>query len=119
MLPNGISGLPRVWQTIPASLKRLKRLSTISSARNESERFFKGESPKMIGRTKLRSAIDSLPIPVLWERLGLPGRVSGNCVIRSPLRDDDRRPSFSIFADGRRFKDHATGETGDSFDLYQ
>jgi hypothetical protein len=35
------------------------------------------------------------------------------------LRDDDRRPSFSIFADGRRFKDHATGETGDSFDLYQ
>jgi DNA primase len=37
----------------------------------------------------------------------------------SPLRDDDRRPSFSIFANGQRFKDHATGETGDSFDFYQ
>jgi hypothetical protein len=67
----------------------------------------------------LHEAIRRLPIPVLWERLGLPGQVSGNCTVRSPLRDDDRHPSFSIFADGRRFKDHGTGESGDSFDFYQ
>jgi hypothetical protein len=67
----------------------------------------------------LKEAIARLPIPVLWQRLGLPGRVTNNCVVRSPLRDDDRHPSFSIFADGRRFKDHGTGLTGDSFTLYQ
>jgi len=72
-----------------------------------------------MSNSSLQEAIRRLPIPVLWERLGLRGHVSGNCVVRSPLRDDDRHPSFSIFADGRRFKDHATGETGDSFDFYQ
>ena len=72
-----------------------------------------------MNNSSLHQAIERLPIPVLWERLGLPGRVSSHCVVRSPLRDDDRHPSFSIFADGRRFKDHANGETGDSFDFYQ
>jgi hypothetical protein len=67
----------------------------------------------------LKRAIKILTIPVLWERLGLPGHVSGNCCVKSPLRDDDRTPSFSIYSDGRRWKDHGTGEGGDSFDLYQ
>jgi hypothetical protein len=67
----------------------------------------------------LREAIEKLPIPVLWQKLGLPGRVSGNCTVRSPLRDDDRTPSFSIYANGTRFKDHGAGQAGDSFDLYQ
>jgi hypothetical protein len=44
----------------------------------------------------LKEAIRRLPIPVLWQRLGLPGRVTERCCVRSPLRDDDRSPSFSI-----------------------
>jgi hypothetical protein len=67
----------------------------------------------------LKRAIEILTIPILWERLGLPGHVSEKCCVKSPLRDDDGRPSFSIYADGRRWKDHATGQGGDSFDLYQ
>jgi hypothetical protein len=67
----------------------------------------------------LKEAIARLPIPVLWQQLGLPGRVTNNCVVRSPLRDDDRHPSFSIFDNGRKFKDHGRGWSGDSFTLYQ
>jgi hypothetical protein len=67
----------------------------------------------------LKEAIRRLPVPVLWQRLGLPGHVTGNCCVRSPLRDDDRRPSFSIYAGGTRWKDFGTGQGGDSFDFYQ
>lgn len=38
--------------------------------------------------------------------------------IRSPLRDE-RSPSFSIFADGKMAKDHATGESYDVILLYE
>lgn len=37
--------------------------------------------------------------------------------IRSPFRDE-RTPSFSIFREGAKWKDHATGEHGDIFDIY-
>jgi hypothetical protein len=67
----------------------------------------------------LKEAIQRLTIPVLWEKLGLPGHVRERCCVRSPLRNDDRTPSFSIYAGGRRFKDHGTGEGGDAFDFYQ
>jgi hypothetical protein len=66
----------------------------------------------------LRQAIEALPIPVLWRRLGLPGEIRGKCTVRSPLRSDDRHPSFSIYADGRRYVDHSTKEGGDSFDFF-
>jgi hypothetical protein len=66
----------------------------------------------------LKEAIRRLPIPILWVRLGLPGRVRDHCCVRSPLRDDDRSASFSIYAGGCRWKDHGTGQGGDSFDLY-
>ncbi|SRR5260370_22226043 len=69
--------------------------------------------------SSLKEAIRRLPIPVLWQRLGLPGQVKNSCCVRSPLRDDDRSPSFSIFAGGTRWRDHGTGEHGDSFDFYQ
>ena len=74
--------------------------------------------PKPMKDSPLKRAIESLPIPVLWQRLGLPGHVTANCCVRSPLRDD-RSPSFSIYAGGTRWKDHGTGQGGDSFDLYQ
>ena len=67
----------------------------------------------------LKDAIRRLPIPVLWQRLKLPGRVTEKCCVRSPLRDDDRSPSFSIFANGSRWHDFGTGQKGDSFDLFQ
>ena len=75
--------------------------------------------PKPMKDSPLKRAIATLTIPVLWQRLGLPGRVNANCCVRSPLRDDDRSPSFSIYANGTRWKDHGTGQGGDSFDLYQ
>jgi hypothetical protein len=75
--------------------------------------------PKPMKDSPLKRAITTLTIPVLWQRLGLPGRVNANCCVRSPLRDDDRSPSFSIYANGTRWKDHGTGQGGDSFNLYQ
>ena len=71
-----------------------------------------------MSESPLKEAVRRLPIPILWERLGLPGRVRDHCTVRSPLRDNDRTASFSIFAKGARWRDHATGETGDSFDLF-
>lgn len=56
-------------------------------------------------------------IAALWIHLGLPGQAPRNGASgRSPFRQD-RHPSFSIFADGRAFKDHATGEAGDVVDF--
>jgi hypothetical protein len=69
--------------------------------------------------TQLKEAIQRLPIPVLWGLLGLPGSIRPQCCIRSPLRDDDRNPSFSIYANGTRWKDFGTGAGGDSFDFFQ
>jgi hypothetical protein len=67
----------------------------------------------------LGKAKERLPIPVLWQVLALPGTVRSQCCVRSPLRNDDRVPSFSIFANGRRFRDHGTGTGGDSFDFFK
>ncbi len=65
--------------------------------------------PDLIGEAKRR-----LTIPEIWEKLGLPGMPGKSC--RSPFRED-RAPSFSIYADGSRWKDHATGENGDALDF--
>ena len=58
-------------------------------------------------------------IPVAWRDLDLPGEPKKVC--RSPFpgehRNGDVSPSFSIFDEGRRWKDFATGEGGDVFDL--
>ena len=55
-----------------------------------------------------------LPIPEAWQRLGLPGQPAASC--RSPFRED-RKPSFSIYNDGLRWKDQATGDGGDVIDF--
>jgi hypothetical protein len=60
----------------------------------------------------LESALDQLRIPELWRILGLPGEPpERDKTVRSPFRVD-RHPSFSIFDNGRRWKDHGTGERG-------
>lgn len=66
------------------------------------------------GLSPLEMAKERLTIPLLWERLGLPGtpRRAG----RSPFRED-RTPSFSIYAGGRRWMDFATGAGGDAADF--
>ena len=54
-----------------------------------------------------------------WRELGLAGDPAKIC--RSPFPNDhkngDAHPSFSVFAEGTRWKDQATGEGGDVFDL--
>lgn len=54
-----------------------------------------------------------------WRDLGLDGEPAKIC--RSPFpgehKNGDAHPSFSVFADGGRFKDHATGAGGDVFDF--
>ena len=54
-----------------------------------------------------------------WRDLNLPGQPGKTC--RSPFpsehRHGDRNPSFSVYDEGLKFKNFATGETGDVFDL--
>jgi hypothetical protein len=53
-------------------------------------------------------------IPAAWRDLALPGEPGKSC--HSPFRED-RKPSFSIYADGLRWSDFATGESGDVLDF--
>ena len=61
-------------------------------------------------REQLDAAKARVTIADAWHALGLPGEPRRTCC--SPFRED-RHPSFSIFADGRGWKDFATGEAGD------
>jgi hypothetical protein len=47
-----------------------------------------------------------------WRDIGFEGEPSKSC--RCPWRDD-RKPSFSVFDDGRLFKDFSIDDTGDVF----
>lgn len=47
-----------------------------------------------------------------WRDLGFEGQPAISC--RCPWRED-RKPSFSVFDDGRAFKDFSTDEAGDVF----
>jgi hypothetical protein len=62
----------------------------------------------------LQTAKARLTIAALWTMLDLPGKPQKSC--RSPFRED-RNPSFSIYDDGRKWKDHATGQGGDAADF--
>jgi hypothetical protein len=62
----------------------------------------------------LEAALEKLNIYDVWQLLGLEGKPRRSC--RSPVRQD-KHPSFSTYAQGRRFKDHATGEGGDAADF--
>ncbi len=62
----------------------------------------------------LDAAKQRLRIPELWRMLGLPGEAAKTC--RSPFREDSN-PSFSVFDEGLKFKDHGTGDHGDAPDF--
>jgi DNA primase len=62
----------------------------------------------------LEAAKAQLSIPRLWAMLNLPGKPGRS--YRSPFRQD-RNPSFSVYDNGCKWKDHATGEGGDAIDF--
>jgi hypothetical protein len=68
----------------------------------------------LCANTPLAFAKDRVRIPQAWERLGLPGKPCKAC--KSPFREE-RNASFSVFDDGFRWHDFATGESGDVVDL--
>lgn len=60
---------------------------------------------------------ERIPIAKAWELLQLPGQPAKRGASRSPFRDE-KRPSFSVFNNGKMWKDHGTGETGDVVDFW-
>ncbi len=66
----------------------------------------------MIDKEEIRNAY---PVQAAWLDEGFPKpRSWRNC--NSPFRDDSH-PSFSVFDDGRKWKDHGTNDSGDVFDF--
>lgn len=68
---------------------------------------------------ELTSLKDCYRIDRAWRDLGLEGEPGRNC--RSPHHSEhkhgDANPSFSVFDEGRRWKNFATGEGGDVIDF--
>jgi hypothetical protein len=69
------------------------------------------DEPLSIDEIKAR-----LFIPDVWQMLNLSGKPGKSCT--SPFRPDNK-PSFSVFQDGQRFRDHATGDAGTVIDFIQ
>lgn len=72
-----------------------------------------GLYPRQAG-ISIEEAKARLTIPNIWARLDLPGKPDKSCC--SPFRAD-RRPSFSIYDNGGKWHDFATGEGGDAADF--
>jgi hypothetical protein len=68
----------------------------------------------LLGRAEIESAKERLRIPELWNLLGCQGEPGMSC--KAPYRED-RKPSFSVYRDGLRWKDFGTGEGGDAIDF--
>ena len=67
--------------------------------------------------TPLKAALEKLSIADVWRLLGVKGEPPPrDKLVRSPFRED-KKPSFSIYADGKKWKDHGTGEHGDAADF--
>lgn len=71
----------------------------------------------------LNEAKAALPIPLLWERLGLTGKVPArdgelvSCPFPAGHRNGDKKPSFNVYAHGQRFKCFGCGVEGGAVDL--
>ena len=63
--------------------------------------------------TDLEKIRNAYPVPSAWLDEGFPQPRSWK-ICNWPLRED-RHPSGSIFDEGRKWKDHGTGESGDVF----
>jgi len=66
------------------------------------------------GQSPLERALAGITIADLGARFFPSWRPGRSCC--SPFRED-RHPSFSVFDNGRAWKDHATGEHGDAVDF--
>jgi len=64
----------------------------------------------------LAEAKERIRIPDVWAHFNFPGEPKASC--KSPFRDE-RKPSFSVNADGTLWNDFATGEGGDAVDFFQ
>ncbi len=65
----------------------------------------------MSGPSPLERAKDLLSIPELWHLRGWPGKAGKSCLFPNGT---DKRPSASVFADGRLMKDFRTGKSYDA-----
>lgn len=63
-----------------------------------------------MNRDLFTEAREAYTIPDAWQMLRLPGEPKASC--KSPFRDE-ASPSFTIFAEGKAWKDHGTGDGGD------
>ena len=72
--------------------------------------------PSPSGQSTLADAKARVNIHALWRHFGFDGEPKANC--HSPFRKD-KHESFSVFADGNRWNDFATGESGDAVDFFQ
>lgn len=64
--------------------------------------------------TAIEEAKSHFTIAEAWNRLSLPGKPGKS--IPSPFRPD-KKPSFSVYDNGRKWKDFSTGENGDLTDF--
>ena len=64
----------------------------------------------------ISDAKERVSIPYLWSLYGYEGNPLKSC--KSPFRDESNS-SFSVFAGGTAWKDHGTGEGGDSVTFIQ
>lgn len=69
---------------------------------------------------RIQEAKSRLLIPDLWRMLNLEGQPprNGTGACRSPFRPD-KHPSFSIYDEGRKWKDHSADGGGDAVDFIQ
>jgi hypothetical protein len=67
------------------------------------------------GSVERSDLVERFRIPLVWRLLSLPGEPSDKC--QSPFRED-KHPSFTIFDEGKAFKDFSTGEGGNVFRFY-
>ncbi len=64
---------------------------------------------------QLSEAKHRLSIHQLWTHFQLSGKAMKSCRC---LWRPDRHPSFSVFHNGTKWKDHGTGEAGDTLDFF-
>lgn len=100
------SKTPRPAEPNEAKIEQTKDSSPAGTGKSENDSFDFEDN-----RKNLR---EIYRIPDAWRDLGLEGEPLASC--KSPFRDDST-PSFSIYDDGRKFKDHGTGESGDVFEF--